>query len=466
MKPKWKSSIFVKTQIYLGVFCAVLLLTVWLFELAFFSISYKNYQKKLVTSIADKIQDSNNLSSDEVELMAYENNICITIFDTFGDIKEYNTKMNGCMLNSSNTNDVVYSFLNSQNKKISKIIKSDKDNIGYMYGVKNKGLDIFIYTPLKDHSVVNTVMKDQLVYLIIIAIFISCAVSLFISNLITKPIRNITNNAINIGKEIYDTSFNETGIKEIDDLQTALNTAQKELSKVQAYQKDLIANVSHDLKTPLTMIRAYAEKIKDISYKNKDTLDSDVNIITDEVDRLTLLVNDILDLSKIENNVDTLAIEEYDIVPQIKEILKKYDIIKDAEDDTFITDLPTSVLINADKSKIGQVIYNLINNAINYTGDDKKVYISLKKENKSYIFKVTDTGKGIKEDEIKNIWTKYYKNDKNHRRNVISTGIGLSIVKEVLEKHKFDYGVESKLNEGSTFYFKFKESKANNKKSH
>ncbi len=459
MKSKWKSSIFVKTQVYLVVFCIILLLTVWFVELFFFSVSYRNYQKKLVTSIADEILYSKDIESDNIEQMAYENNICISVFDTFGDIKEYNTKMNGCMLNTSKTNDVVYSFLNSSDKKVSKIIKFADDNKGYMYGVKNNNLDIFIYTPLEDHSIVNTVLKNQLLYLIIVAIFLSCAVSLFISNLITKPIRKITNNAINIGKENYNNVFTQTGIKEIDDLQEALNTAQKELSKVQAYQKDLIANVSHDLKTPLTMIKAYAEKIKDISYKDKKVLDNDIDIITDEVDRLTLLVNDILDLSKLENNADVLTTERYDIVEQIKDIIKKYDIIKNAEDYTFITDLPDKVYIKADKGKINQVIYNLINNAINYTGKDKKVYISLKKENKDYVFKVTDTGKGIKKEDIKNIWTKYYKNDKNHRRNVISTGIGLSIVKEILEKHEFEYGVDSKINHGSTFYFKFKESK-------
>ena len=430
----------------------------------FFSLSYKKYQKDLVTSVADNILDSSSVSSDDIEHIAYENNICITVFDAFGDIKEYNTKMKGCMLNTSDTNEVVYSFLNSSKKKISKVIKQGEDNVGYMYGVKNNGLDIFIYTPLKDQSVANVVLRNQLLYIIIIAIFISCAVSLFISNLITKPIRKITNTALNIGKENYDNNFTETGIREIDDLQDALSTAQKELSKVQAYQKDLLANVSHDLKTPLTMIRAYAEKIKDISYKNKDSLDNDVDIITDEVDRLTLLVNDILDLSKLQNSNEKLNIEEYDIVKQIKDILKKYDIIKEAEEYTFITDLPDEVLIKADKAKISQVIYNLINNAINYTGDDKKVYISLKKENKDYVLSIQDTGKGIKEAEIKNIWTKYYKNDKNHQRNVISTGIGLSIVKEVLEKHKFEYGVKSKINKGSTFYFKFKEVKPKNKK--
>ena len=95
----------------------------------------------------------------------------------------------------------------------------------------------------------------------------------------------------------------------------------------------------------------------------------------------------------------------------------------------------------------------LLINAINYTGDDKKVIISIE-ENKKYLrVKITDTGKGIKKEELDKIWDKYYTNEKNHKRNKIGTGLGLSIVKNILIKHKFKYGVTSKVNKGTTFYF-------------
>ena len=103
-----------------------------------------------------------------------------------------------------------------------------------------------------------------------------------------------------------------------------------------------------------------------------------------------------------------------------------------------------------------KVIYNLINNAINYTGKDKTVTVRVTKHKKYYLVEIIDTGKGIKESEIPYIWNKYYKNDKNHQRNVVSTGLGLSIVKEILELHGYEYGVKSVLKKGSTFYFKIK----------
>ena len=168
------------------------------------------------------------------------------------------------------------------------------------------------------------------------------------------------------------------------------------------------------------------------------------------------LVNDILDLSKMQADADTLNIEEFDLVEVIHEVMKRYEILKTTEDYKFILTLPEKAVVHADKNKIMQVIYNLVNNAINYTGDDKKVYVTLMESKKEYLFEVRDTGKGIKKEEIPYIWDKYYKSDKKHQRNVVSTGIGLSIVKEILSKHKFDYGVKSVAKKGSTFYFKIK----------
>ena len=226
--------------------------------------------------------------------------------------------------------------------------------------------------------------------------------------------------------------------------------------KTDELRRDLMANVSHDLKTPLTMIKAYAEMIRDISYKDQDKMNEHLSIIVDETDRLTVLVNDILDLSRMQSNADSLSIEKFDLADDIKTIVNRYQIIKETEKYIINLDMPNSIMIKADKKKLNQVIYNLINNAINYTGDDKTVTVRVTKHKKYYLVEISDTGKGIKESEIPYIWNKYYKNDKNHQRNVVSTGLGLSIVKEILELHDYEYGVKSVLKKGTTFYFKIK----------
>lgn len=109
-------------------------------------------------------------------------------------------------------------------------------------------------------------------------------------------------------------------------------------------------------------------------------------------------------------------------------------------------------MINADKKMIEQVIYNLINNAINYTGDDKVVTIKISLAD-NILVEIIDTGKGINKSELPYIWDKYYKNKKKHKRNLIGTGLGLSIVKNILKLHEYEYGVKSRKNKGSTFYF-------------
>ena len=413
-------------------------------------------QEKNAKSAA-KLIEKKSLTDDDfndyIEDLAYKNNLCISVYNDYGEVEQYNAKMPGCNFQNKKVTTIIYDFINGSDSNISKKIELQGNNKGYLYAIKNANTDIVIYTTLRQNNSVSTLMENQLIYIIIISIIISSALAIYISNLITKPIRNITKTARNIGKENYQNRFIETGIIEIDELSQTLDNVQKELGKVEEYQNDLLANVTHDLKTPLTMIKAYAEKIKDISYKDKSKLDTDVKVIIDEADRLTILVNDILEMSKI-NKDKKLELENYDLVTEINNIMTRYDIIKDNEKYNFEIIAPEKALVRADKKRINQVIYNLINNAINYTGDDKKVTIKVTSKGKYYLVQIIDTGKGIAKEDINNIWTKYYKNDKNHQRNVISSGIGLSIVKQILENHNFDYGVNSEINKGSTFYFK------------
>ena len=216
-----------------------------------------------------------------------------------------------------------------------------------------------------------------------------------------------------------------------------------------------MANVSHDLKTPLTLIKANAEITKDLHINNKDKIKEDMDTIISESDRLTILVNDILTLSKIEKYNDELNIEEFDLIKLIKSILDKYKVLEETEKYKFkFIHKDKKLLVKADKKQLETVIYNFINNAINYTGDDNLVTIKVTNE-ENILVEIIDTGKGISKEDIKYIWDKYYKNKKKHKRNLIGTGLGLSIVKNILEKHNFKYGVNS-TDKGTTFYFEIK----------
>ena len=391
------------------------------------------------------------------EKLAYDNEVCISVFNEDNVTFNYNTMQNGCMLKDRNKtlNKIINNFISSKDiSNYYQIFNPLTRTNGILYAIKTNNKNVFIYSNLESASNFVRVFKGQLIYFVFLMIGCSVLISLFIAKKTTKPIKEITKKAKNIGLEKYDNKFPKNGVLEIEELSQTLEEVQRELKKSDEIKRDLMANVSHDLKTPLTMIKAYAEMIKDISYKDPQKMQEHLDIIMEEVDRLTNLVNDILELSKVQNNEYLYNYENYDLVKEVKKIIKRYEVIEYLENYNFILEMPKKVIVNADKDKINQVIYNLLNNAINYTGKDKVVKIKITKEEKDYLVEVVDTGKGIKKEELPYIWDKYYKNEKNHQRNIVSTGLGLSIVKEILSKHNFEYGVNTQINKGSTFYFK------------
>ncbi|MDE6733045.1 MAG: HAMP domain-containing histidine kinase, partial [Oscillospiraceae bacterium] len=236
-----------------------------------------------------------------------------------------------------------------------------------------------------------------------------------------------------------------------------LNYASSEISKVDTLRRDLIANISHDLRTPLTMVKAYAEMIRDLSGDNPEKRERHLKIIIDETDRLSSLVTDILDLSKVQAGVAEMNLETFDFSHRISKVISRFDILK--ESDGIVIDLQAEdgIVITADITRLEQVVYNLINNAVTYVGSDNTVIVRLfRKENGLTRFEVEDHGEGISAENLPYIWDRYYKvshGDSTHKRAKMGSGIGLSIVKSVLEQHGFAYGAESEEGKGSTFWF-------------
>ncbi len=459
---KKTNSITFKTLFYLVTFSISILLLLWFFQAIFLNVSYERFQVKNLNKISNQILNEEESSLLEtLEQIAYENEVCIEYVSASKNIS-FNTRLIGCELGKNNKDIMKYQtemISNNRTMQAFRLVNQEYEANAFLYGIQKNASYVFVYTTLEDLSNASIVLKGQLIYLTVIAIIFACTIAYFLSHKITKPILDITEKAKKLGTGNHDIIFEQNGILEIDELAESLNIAQEELSKMDELRRDLLANVSHDLKTPLTMIKAYAEMVRDISYKSNEKREEHLNIIISETDRLNLLVNDILSLSKMQADADTLKMETFDLTKEIHGIIKKYEIIKDLENYNFVVEMPKEAFVLADKNKLNQVIYNLINNAINYTGKDKLVKIRMVEEKGKYLVEITDTGKGIKKEEINLIWNKYYKNEKNHKRNVVGTGIGLSIVKTILERHNFEYGVRSKKNVGTTFYFKIKKEK-------
>ena len=257
----------------------------------------------------------------------------------------------------------------------------------------------------------------------------------------------INNSAKALAEGDYAIRFGEQGAREVRELSRTLNYAAGELSKVEGLRRDLLANVSHDLRTPLTMIKGYSEVMRDLPGENTP---ENVQIIIDEAQRLTDLVNDLLDLSKLEAGVLPLEKARFNLTESIRQILHRYDKLADYR---FPFHGEEDVWVEADELKISQVVYNLVNNAITYSGEDKTITLTQQVEQGKVRISVTDTGEGIPQEKLKDIWERYYKVDKEHKRAQMGSGLGLSIVRNILEMHGGQYGVTSQLGKGSIFWF-------------
>ena len=447
---------------YLIIFSVAILMSLWLFQVIFLKSYYRTIKKKNIISIANSISENYNSETidDLIDKMTFNNNVCIEVINKSNMFYSSNNQSKSCIINKD-INDKLYidkkiSFINSNNNDFEFETTNPRfKNQTLIYGKKlNDDIIIFVTTSLEPLDSTTNILASQLVYVTIGVLLLSFLVSYYISKRISKPIVKINESAKMMSNGNYNIKCEtDSNIKEINELTNTLNETALELSKTENLRRELLANVSHDLKTPLTMIKAYAEMARDLNQKNTIKRNENLNIIIEETDRLNLLVNDILELSKEQSNVNKLNIEQFNLIDLIKSIIKRYEYLEATEKYNFIFEYETNNIVKADKKRIEQVIYNLINNAINYTGDDKKIIIKVENTNKGTKVSIIDTGNGIDKDDLNLIWDKYYKVDKSYKRVTVGTGLGLSIVKNILINHNFDYGVNSAKGNGTTFWF-------------
>lgn len=321
----------------------------------------------------------------------------------------------------------------------------------------SQGSEIYFYflASLHPPSLMSAVVFGQLMAASALCLVIGVLLAYVISKFTTKPISQFGETAKRLSQGDYSVVFKGYGYTEYDELAKTLNGLTDEMSKTENLRRELLANVSHDLRTPLTMIRAYAEMIRDISGKNEKKRTEHSQVIIDETDRLSNLVADILNLSKLQSGTESVNLTRNDLAELAHTVVKRFDYLSVRDGYHFSFESAGDCTVLCDENKINQSIYNLIGNAVNYTGPDKCVSVSVKREGEYAVFRVTDTGKGIAPAEIEAVWEKYYRVSFG-RRNVVGSGLGLSIVKTALNMHGAKFGVISELNVGSTFWFSLK----------
>ena len=462
-----KKSLKFKMWTYFVIFAAFIMLLLWLLQIVFMNSYYESMKTNEIKKIGNSLVTEYGKEGFEDLLYTTSLNegIAIQILDESGSLI-YPLNLIDIIRQPRLDYRLFAEFLiNLAQSQTDYAIYTREDprleNPTLIYGAildNSQGSNYFLYinsTLQPIDSTVN-VLKNQLIIVTVISLALALVLSYAIATKFTKPIENITKSAEMLAQGNYNIRFEKGQYTEIDNLADTLNYATVELSKTEELRRELIANVSHDLRTPLTLIKSYGEMIRDISGNNEEKRNYHVKTIIDEADRLTRLVNDVLDLSKAQSGIDTMEFKKFAIKETTEKVLKRFNYFRDNEGYTFILNSSTNPYVHGEEEKIEQVIYNLISNAVNYSKDEKEIVINIIDEGDQVNLEVIDKGVGIPDEDLTNIWDRYYKVDKVHKRAAAGTGIGLSIVKSILIGHNAQYGVESEVGKGSKFYFKLR----------
>ena len=464
---------------YLIIFCILTASIVFLFQIVLLQPMYEaNKIKSIETvgSFVEKFIEDERLD-EFVDYMQSQSDTCIMVYQSSSSGGMQGSIGNrGCMISSITNSErakFVTKAIGSKNHSYLARVTNNSSDFG-VDGDQGDNFDTIVYTKIVNAANYSSIimvsgnitplnattetLASQMRYIALFMIVAVAILTLLMYRHIAKPIIGITTNAKQLPQGKYTVDPKTNRYKEAADLNNTLVQAANDIQKADKAKRDLISNVSHDLRTPLTMIGGYGEMMIDLP---EEKTDENIQVIVDETKRLNALVNDLLDMSRLQDGRIVLHKEVFDISALLKTQLQKYDVYRMQEGYTIESELLDTIYVNADKIRIEQVINNFLNNAVNYGGEAKHIIVrEIKKENVVRI-EVQDFGEGIDPEDLDNIWDRYYKVDKEHVRVANGSGIGLNIVKQLLELHGVPYGVKSSKGKGSTFYFEMPIEKEN-----
>ncbi|WP_306473841.1 sensor histidine kinase [Mogibacterium diversum] len=464
-RSKWDpNSIRAVSLMYFMVFAAVILLMVWFMQSFFMNTYYERMMAQEAQTTANKLGNyysTNKDNFDEYARKAADRNGLYIRLETADSTSEYGNSG----LSQGDLPHYQFEISDAKDKlaksslgKISLTVtekgnKASRLVYATYLGNRDDGNILYMIAPLYPVESTISILRSQLLYITFITLMIASMLAIIMSTWLSLPIASITKSAVQLSNGNYNVNFNGGIFTETNELARTLNKASYEMQKTDSYQRDLIANVSHDLKTPLTMIKSYAEMINDISGDNPEKRAEHLAVIIAEADRLNKLVSDMLSASRLQSNSAELNMTKFDIVKAATEVEETFEVLNQQEGYNISFNKCKTAYVYGDYDKLKQVMANLISNAIKYCGNDKYVRIELKKVGRNVRFDVIDHGDGIAAEEISHVWERYYRTSANRNRNIEGTGLGLSIVKGILSLHNANYGVESEEGKGSDFWF-------------
>ena len=321
------------------------------------------------------------------------------------------------------------------------------------------GDDTFIvYTRVSAHGL-NESLADLMMILItmvLISVVLTAVLWFFLANRITNPIVTMIDRAKAMAQGELSQEIPVHGKDEIGQLAYNFNHMAKELSQLDTMRKEFVANVSHELRTPLTSIRTYTETLLEGALDEPETASRFLKIVDDEAQRMSLLVTDLLELSRLDSARTKLDQDVLDLVGLLRVTIRQSQILAEQKNQTISFNPPEeSCFILANAPRVNQVIINILSNSIKYSPEDTTIHVSVETNENDHRVYIKDEGVGIPEESISRIFERFYRVDKGRSRSMGGTGLGLAIAKEIIEEHGGNIYATSTLGEGTTMILRF-----------
>lgn len=333
----------------------------------------------------------------------------------------------------------------------------DETVLSVILPVKEKGEvigGVILYSPVIGISLTIAKVRNLFIYSAVASVIFATLIAYFFSRSISRPLQEMNHIARQVAKGRFDVRADFPAGDEIGELGQSFNFMAAQIEQHEKMRREFVANVSHELRSPLTSMQGFIEALLDGKDKTPEDRTRYLDIVHRETMRLIRLVNGLLDLSRIEAGTIRLKMEALDLPRIIANVLTKYRPILAERNLRLIKKLPPALpIIKGDGDRIQQVLNNLLDNAIRYSDSGGEIVITVEETADSVKISVEDHGKGIPAEELPYVWDRFYKVDKARPRDAEGTGLGLAIARQIVEQHGGRVEALSVPQQGSRFSF-------------
>lgn len=468
---KERRSLASQSRGWLMGFSGFILVILWVLQFALFTPFYHSLRKREIIRTGREIveaYESNNIDFNSIlRRYAFNQNLRILLIDSsgwiLGNFDGFGTMftVGGGRIDITEAEyaQIERSFADENTQELSYINQSPSGTravyIARVTPSPSGDRYLYIGSPIPPNDATIQVMATQFVLITVILLLLSIAGAWVVSRRLSKPILRLTASAQGLARGEFKPQTQPGDYNEIVQLNEELDRATQEITKAERYRRELLANVSHDLKTPLTIIKFYGELLRDVSGGDPEKRTAHCEKIIEESDRLTAMVNELLEMSKLEG-VEEITMEPLRLDLLLRETAERFTALQEREGFRFHLDIAPEILVRGRSELLGRAVYNLISNAVTHAGSGKEVWLRLfvtQQEGRAIArTEVVDAGEGIPPEDLEHIWERYYKSGEHHLRGA-GSGLGLSIVQTVLKLHHARFGALSDLGQGSTFWF-------------